>query len=133
MNTRLAAAVLAFGLAASPSLPAFAAVVTARDAQGVAHLNLDTQIVPQRGAGYYGGTLKLTISRDGIVNGIYRPEDGDGGFHTVVGGLNGDQIWLNISYLGGLHVSGVLSGSKIVGGTFIGTHFFDFNASPPKA
>ena len=32
----------------------------------MAHLNLDTQIVPQRGAGYYGGTLKLTISRDGI-------------------------------------------------------------------
>jgi hypothetical protein len=131
MNIRLAAALLAFGLAAAPAVPVSAAV-TLRDAQGVAHLNLDTQLIPQRGSGYYGGTLKLTITPDGIVSGFFRPDDGMV-FHTVTGGLNGDRIWLDIGYNGDLHITGTLNGDRIVGGTYIGDHLFDFKAAPEKS
>jgi hypothetical protein len=127
MKTRLAAFFLALGLAATPAIPALAAV-TYRDAQGVLHLNLNTQLVPPLGAGYYEGTLQLTVSKDGIVQGYYRPNGEN--FHPVTGGLNGDKIWLDISYQGGLHVDGVLKGGRIVGSTFIGTRLWDFNAAP---
>ena len=127
MKTRLAALFLALGLAATPAVPAFAAV-TYRDAQGVLHLNLDTKLIPPLGAGNYEGTLQLTVSKNGIVNGYYRP-NGES-FNSVVGGLNGDEIWLDIGYNGGMHISGRLQGGKIVGSTFIGTRLFDFKASP---
>jgi hypothetical protein len=127
MKTQFAAAFLALCLVAAPAVPAFAAV-TVRDAQGVAHLNLDTQIIPQRGAGYYGGSLQLTISPGGIVNGYYRADD-SGTPRTVTGGLDGDKIWFDLGP-DGPHISGVLSGDHIVGQTFIGTHFFDFKALP---
>jgi len=131
MSIRLAAALLAFGFAAAPAVPALAAV-TVRDAQGVAHLNLDTEFIPQLGAGYYGGSLQLTITPDGIVNGLFRPDDGSS-FHTVTGGLNGDQIWFDIGFQGGVHVTGILNGDHIVGGTYIGNHLYDFKATPKKS
>jgi hypothetical protein len=130
MKIRFAAALLALGLATAPAVPAFAAVSTIRDAQGVAHLNLDTQLIPQHRSGFYGGSLQLTITPDGIVNGYYRPDDGS--FHTVTGGLNGNQIWFDIGYQGGMHITGTLTGDQIVGGTFIGDRLFDFKAFPKK-
>jgi hypothetical protein len=55
-------------------------------------------------AGEYDGRLALTIYPNGIVQGNYFPSDG--GVRNVTGGLTGTSIWLDIGWLGQLHLTG---------------------------
>jgi hypothetical protein len=81
-------------------------------------LTFDTSLVQvePNGAGESDGTLRVRISPDGIVQGYYRPVD-SGAFREVTGGVNGDQIWLDIGDNGTIHIEGTYQNGKIVGYT----------------
>ena len=123
---RLAAAALALGLIGLASAGPALAIGTYTDASGVKHLSMDSSVTPQIGIGGFDGTLKLAISPDGIVNGLYTP---DGGVpHQVTGGVEGDRIWLDIGLEARLHIVGTLSSDRIVGSTVIDSKFYNFAA-----
>ncbi len=130
IRTAVFAGALALGLGiAGSSLPALAVTGTQALPQTTQHVTLATSLEPQYGVGRYDGTLVLTISPDGIVNGTYRPW-GEGNFRTVTGGTDGSRIWLDIGYLGRLHIEGTYANGKIVGSTFIADQPFTFSAAP---
>jgi hypothetical protein len=79
-------------------------------------------------AGAYEGTLNLTISPDGIVQGWFR-DDERSGLRTVTGGVDGDQIWLDIGATRELHISGSYRNGVIVGYTFLNQNY-RFEAVP---
>ena len=62
-----------------------------------------------------GGTLKLTLTKDGYINGYFTPADTIS-FITVVGGRNGSTVWFDIGNgTRTTHVTGTLQGSEIAG------------------
>lgn len=63
----------------------------------------------------YAARMTLTVSRDGYVNGTYRPQSG-GGIDTVRGGRRGDKIWFDIAAFGGVHVEGAVDDSGAISG-----------------
>lgn len=81
----------------------------------------------------YTGTLKLTVSENGIVHGFYFPTDGTSLFIPVTGGQNGTSIWFDIGDDGMYRVQG-----RVHGGTIVGTAFtrdnqqYTFVASPER-
>ncbi len=68
---------------------------------------------PLSGAGVYAGTLRLSVSASGIVQGYYQRQDG--GIEPVTGGRAGDAIWFSIGEAGTIHVNANVLGSSIVG------------------
>jgi hypothetical protein len=65
----------------------------------------------------YTGTLRLTVSRDGIVRGYYFPSDGEL-FVPVTGGQTGQSIWFDIGSNGMYHVNANVRDGAIVGVAF---------------
>jgi hypothetical protein len=82
-------------------------------------LTYHTSFVQQspNGAGQIEGTMHLRIASDGKIQGDYRP--GGGRLYDVIGGLTGEQIWLNIGYARVIHLTGTYQNGKIVGYTYI--------------
>jgi len=111
-----------------------AATAPAAAVQGVGvpaqHLQLTTTLTQQYGVGEYDGTMDLTISSDGIVNGYYRP-NGER-IVTVTGGVDSSNgnIWLDFGFKGRLHVSGTLQNGTIAGATLIKGNVYEFKAQP---
>lgn len=66
----------------------------------------------------YTGTLKLTISKAGIVRGYYFSSDYSIMFVPVNGGKRGDSIWFDIGNNPMYHVDGRLHDGSIVGTAF---------------
>lgn len=62
------------------------------------------------------GELKLWVSSDGYVNGLYRPDTG-GSLENVRGGRQGTHLWLDIPALGGLHVEATVDQKGALSGT----------------
>jgi hypothetical protein len=124
-------AALAAGLGLSGASAAFAATATTPVPLGEQHLVLNSTFVPDYGVGVYEGTLTLDISPDGIVNGYYRPNDEE--YHQVVGGVTGDNIWLDIGFMGHLHITGKLDNGKIEATTFLHDDTYTFSAVPKTA
>jgi len=121
LRTLAAAAALTLGAAA----PAFA---TTALPDLPAHITFSTAITPAYfGGGEYAGTLNLTIGKDGSLSGLYRAED-SGSFRTVTGGLDGDQIWLDLGY-NGPHIVGTFRDGKILGSTRYYVNTQDFAGS----
>jgi len=133
MNTlRTMAAALALGFGLATAAPAFAFPTTV-DTNGTQHVTMDTLTTPMgAGIGGFDGTLQLTISRDGIVNGYFRYDNGTV-LHQVTGGVDNGQIWLNIWGDQNFHVSGRLDGGRIVGSTILDTRFYNFTATAQKS
>jgi hypothetical protein len=105
--TSSAAAVIAALALPLPSVAATAATASSHRYQ------LQTRIVSQYEAGEVDGVLALTVSSDGIVQGNYRPQDGN--FRTVTGGLDGRHIWLDIGSFGRFRVIGTFERGVLKG------------------
>ena len=106
----------ATGLALALGLLVPAAPVSAQTAAQPVVTNYETemaQIVPAQSAGVYAGTLRLSVSQSGIVQGYYQTQDGL--VEPVTGGKNGDAIWFSIGESGTVRVTGNMYGSSIVG------------------
>jgi hypothetical protein len=79
----------------------------------------------------YTGALDLTINADGIVNGYYFPADYSSMFVPVVGGKNGNAIWLDIGSSQITHIDGRLQDGAIVGTAFTSANAqYTFVAKP---
>ena len=89
MTFSIRAAAAAAGILGTLTLPLAAPAATTSSA-GPQLYSLATQLTDRYHAGAYVGRLALTIYPDGIVQGTYRPDEG--GFSTVTGGVNGNEI-----------------------------------------
>jgi len=124
LKQHVLAGALALALALGCSVPALA--ISAIPSHAVT-IQYATRIVPSFGVGEYDGTMRLTLNPDGIINGFYIPDSG--GPRLVTGGIDGDHIWLDIGFMGGLHITGQFKdGHRIVGYTFIRDGDFSFVA-----
>jgi hypothetical protein len=74
---------------------------------------LETRMVSQYEAGEFDGTLALTVYPNGIVQGQYRPLDGN--FRTVTGGLDGRNIWFDIGPSGRFRIIGTFENGILKG------------------
>lgn len=122
---RISTGALALAFALGAAAPAFAVTNSVTTGEPV-HLQYNTKLVPRFGAGEYDGQLRLTINADGIVSGTYLPSDG--GIKHVTGGVNGDDIWLDIGFHG-WHITGTIVNGHIVGYTSRGLEQFKFVAN----
>ncbi len=122
-TSRIAFAAAALSVALSS--PAFAV-----SGDGAPQPTYATTFTPQHRVGSYTGILKLTITPDGIVSGVFRNQD-VGSFTPVTGGLEGgDRIHLDFKWIGQVHVVGKFDGTKIVGSTIYDGQVYDFAATP---
>lgn len=106
MNPRALAAIglLVTGLPVAP--------LTAPAATGpVTNYDLTTRETATMRPGEYDGRLRLQITSDGIVSGTFMTTEGE--LSDVVGGLNGDKIWLQFE-------RGTIPSHRIFSGTFAG-------------
>jgi hypothetical protein len=95
-------------------------------------VTFDTALAPQYyGAGEYDGVMHLTISPDGTVSGWYRSVD-VGTIRTVVGGLDGTKLWLDLGGRSLFDIQGTYENGKIVASTFSGDELYTFTATPTK-
>ena len=102
----LRAAAASAALLAGTAFPLAARAATTTTAPP-AHYRFETRLAGRFSAGAYGGTLTLTIYPNGILQGLYRPDDGS--YRTVTGGLDGQNIWLDIGAMGRLHLTGTFA------------------------
>lgn len=77
----------------------------------------------------YPGTLKLQIWPNGIVSGWYSNYY-DTSLIPVVGGEQGQHIWLDIGQNGELRISAHMQNGKLVGTAIEGDQFYDFAGNP---
>ena len=103
MKTLLRAAAASVAILAGAALPVASQAASTTTAQPQQY-QFETRLADQFHAGEYDGNLSLTISPNGIVQGFYRPSDG--GIRTVSGGLDGQNIWLEIGMQHPLRVTG---------------------------
>lgn len=75
-----------------------------------------TQTLPIPSAGVFPGKLDLKVSSDGIVSGWYTP-DYEGSAVSVAGGVEGDQLWLDLGEFGSVRIVATLQKD----GTIVGT------------
>jgi hypothetical protein len=81
----------------------------------------------------YTGTLRLTISDNGIVHGYYFSSDGSVMFVPVNGGKTGESIWFDIGNNSMYHIDGRLRDGKIVGTAFAANNDqYTFVADPQR-
>ena len=105
MNSFIRAAA-ASAILASAALPAAASAASVTNAPPQ-HYAFQTQLTDRFHPGAYTGTLTLTVYPDGIVNGVYRADDG--AVREVVGGIDGTSIWLDVdASVRRLHLIGTL-------------------------
>ena len=125
-NLRIGAAGLA--LALTLALPA---MVFAAPAQTTA-VNYNTTLSDWNYGGLAypsSGQLKLQLHPDGTISGWYTNSDTIS-FIPVIGGENGQNVWLDIGQEGNLHVNAHLQNGKLIGSAVQGIHLFDFSATP---
>lgn len=109
-------AALAAGVLASAACPAAGIAATAQLDQTVTK-TYQTTFVKDYGPSVpiTGGVLKLTLTKEGYINGYFTPP-GTATFIPVVGGRNGADLWFDIGNNNrATHVTGSLQGSEIVG------------------
>lgn len=100
-HTTLRAAAVAAAISTALVLPVASQAAASKQAE---HYQLTTIITQQYQAGEVDGTLSMTVYPSGIVQGFYRPLDGN--FRTVTGGVDGRNIWLDIGMNRQLHLIG---------------------------
>jgi len=122
----LLAAILGFSLG---SLGMAGAATHQGPVVSVDNQKFDTSLVAldRPAGGAYEGTLNLSISPDGIVYGWFRDDRSE--LRTVTGGLDGDQIWLDIGSRNPLHISGTYRDGIIVGYAHL-DQTYEFDAKP---
>ena len=126
-------------LAAAASLsaaPAASMAQTQSDAK--TYTTILTENGPMQLGGYFTGTLEITISSDGIVNGWYIPDYRS--FVSVTGSDKNGKLWLNVGDAGRLQIrADIQKDGRIVGsaiqlsrlpGDMSRPNTFDFVAQP---
>jgi hypothetical protein len=109
--------------------PAPAEALATKD---MSSLTFDTALAPQYyGAGEYDGVLYLKFGPHGIVNGWYRPDD-VGEPESVIGGLTGNKLWLDLGRPGLHDIQATFEGGIIRGGTYLGNQVYSFKATARK-
>jgi hypothetical protein len=112
MSNKLTAAVPTAAIIVALALPL--PTVAATTAAAPSHrYQLETRMVSQYEAGEYDGTLALTVYPNGIVQGNYRPQDGN--IRTVTGGLDGRNIWFDIGPSGRFRIIGTFENGVLKG------------------
>jgi hypothetical protein len=76
--------------------------------------NYTTKLVPQYGAGEWAGSLTITTQPDGAITGTYRTDAGD--LIPVVGGRDGDHVWLDLGLRSALSIVGTVDESGEIHG-----------------
>lgn len=92
------------------------------------------EIHPRFDPAGFAGELKLWVSSNGYVNGLYRPDTG-GGLANVRGARQGTHMWLDIPALGRLHVEATVDqyGAITGMGSFAGrSEIYIFTAKPEE-
>ena len=92
-------------------------------------MHYTTRFQPEFGVGEADGTLDLTIARNGMINGTYHPEFG-ARFVPVVGGRQGDHVWLEFGFSGRPRVEATIASSGAISGTTFGRNPLTFEANP---
>jgi hypothetical protein len=108
----LAGAAALWGSAVATTSAAQAAVAPA----ATSYTTVMTQMLPVPSAGVFPGKLNLKVSSDGIVSGWYSP-DYEGATVSVAGGVQGDQLWLDLGEFGSVRIVATLHKD----GTIVGT------------
>jgi hypothetical protein len=111
---RLVCAAAATGAILAASVPSFAATTVI---QQTVTKTYATKFVKDQGQAIpiTGGVLRLTVTKEGFINGYYTPP-GTAWFIPVVGGLNGQDLWFDIgNNARATHVTGTLQGGQIAG------------------
>lgn len=119
MNTKRIIQTAAIAVAAGfAAVPAISPATTTQSTVPI-KATYDTTLESITGMGApWTGTLQITISPNGIIQGYYHPADNTMAFIPVTGGLNGDSVWMDIGRSGGLRVNGTLKNGVIQGGAF---------------
>jgi hypothetical protein len=128
MKRLTAASLAAATLAAWLGLPGVAIAAVDRQAAAVT-IHYATRFEPEFGVGESDGTLDLTIARNGIINGTYRPEFG-ARFIPVIGGRQADHVWLEFGFSGRPRVEATIATSGAISGTTFGSNPLTFEAQP---
>ena len=111
-NILRATALAAAAIVAAPAVSHAAVAVDA--ITHTVRANYDASFGPVSGfAVPYTGTLHLTMTPDGIINGYYRPNGET--FVPVMGGRDGRSVWLDIGRSATMRVTGTLENGNIVG------------------
>jgi hypothetical protein len=80
-----------------------------------------TQTLPVPSAGIFPGKLSLEVSSDGIVSGSYS-SDYEGSTVSVAGGVQGDQLWLDLGEFGAVQIVATMQKDGTIVGTASGLH-----------
>ena len=91
---------MAMALAAIVVAPVAASIPTTMNTSYTTAL---TQVEPVSAPGEFDGTLKLSVTTDGIVSGYYIPVD-EGTIVPVVGGVQNGKYWMDIGGNTQLHI-----------------------------
>jgi hypothetical protein len=94
------AAAMATALAALLVAPVAASTPTTTSTSYTTAL---TQVEPVSAPGEFDGTMKLSVTTDGIVSGYYIPAD-EGTIVPVVGGVQNGKYWMDIGGNTRLHI-----------------------------
>lgn len=121
------ALVLVAGLAAVPSISQAASSQAQNPVKITYQTSLET--IPGPSAPWTG-SMQLTISPNGIIQGWYHPAYDMTSLIPVTGGRNGDNVWLDIGTRARLHVSGTMNNKAINGSAIDNTthKLFTFSA-----
>jgi len=130
-----AAAAIAIAIGAGAAAPRSVRAATVQQTHSVTKTYQTTfQLDSGRSVAFAGGILRLTLSKEGYINGDYNPP-GTGALIPVVGGRNGADVWFDIgTATRTTHVTGTLQGDSIFGYAVEpdGSQY-RFSATPPAA
>ena len=104
-------AAAAAGVIAALALPLASQAATTTTA-APQHYQFQTRMSDRLHAGEYDGQLALTVYPSGIVQGTYRPAEGD--IRAVTGGVDGKNIWLDIGMDRPLHLTGTFTNGVLL-------------------
>ena len=93
-------------------------------------LHFSTTLTALTGSSPYTGSLELTIQQDGTIRGYYFSEDYSLLYVPVVGGRDGESIWLDIGSNDILRVQARMHDGRIDGGAVSGATTYAFAAAP---
>lgn len=120
------------GIARGLVLAAALVPLSALAAPGGGVVHYATSLTPLHENAPYTGSLELTYAPDGTIHGYYFTSDYSALYIPVVGGVNGDRIWLDIGASDIMRVQGRVHDGVIDGGVIgpADDQSFTFTAAP---
>jgi len=110
MTKHIRTAAAAAGLLAALALPVASSAASSTSGSPQQY-TMQTRFADEYHGGEWDATMVLTVYPNGIVQGTYRPQDG--GWKSVTGGVDGQQIWLDIGMMHPLHLTGTFRNGEL--------------------